>query len=159
MARKKISVMFVCMGNICRSPAAEGILRHLSQEDPSLQIHVESSGIGDWHLGQAPDKRMQEASQARGIALTSRAKQFQYNHLDKFDYILAADKEVLKYLYHMAKNPDQKAKIFLMSSFSTIYQGEEIPDPYYRANGAFELVLDMLEDSCDGLLQHFRENT
>lgn len=156
MKQKEVSVLFVCMGNICRSPAGEGILKHLVEQDPLLKISIESCGIGDWHIGQAPDHRMQEASKARGIPLTSRAKQFQDQFFDEFDYILAADKEVLKVLYHYAKTANQKAKIFLMTAFSSIYHGEEIPDPYYDSNGAFELVLDMLEESCQGLLQHLR---
>lgn len=151
-----VKVLFVCMGNICRSPAGEGILRHLVQQDQYLKIHVESCGIGDWHIGQAPDWRIQEASKARGIVLTGKAQQFHHRHLDDFDYILAADREVLKFLYHYAKTPDHKAKIHLMTAFGTLYKGQEIPDPYYQPGGAFELVLDMLEDSCHGLLQHIR---
>lgn len=144
------------MGNICRSPAGEAILKNLVNQDTSLQIYVESCGIGDWHLGQAPDKQMQQAAKGRGITLTSRAQQFQLTFFDKFDYILAADKEVLKYLYHYAKTPEQKAKIFLMTAFSSIYQGQEVPDPYCQSSGTFELVLDILEDSCMGLIQHIR---
>jgi protein-tyrosine phosphatase len=156
MGKREIRVLFVCMGNICRSPAGEGILRHISQQELTLNIYVESCGIGDWHIGQTPDRRIQEASKARGVALTSRAQQFQQGFLDQFDFILAADKEVLKSLYQYAKTPDHKSKIFLMTAFSSIYNNQEIPDPYYQANGAFELVLDMLEDSCQGLLQHIR---
>jgi protein-tyrosine phosphatase len=152
----EVYVLFVCMGNICRSPAGEGLLRHLVNQDSSLKIHVASCGIGNWHVGQAPDRRIQEASKARGIALNSRAQQFQPVFLDQFDYILVADQEVLKSLYHYAKTPAQKAKIFLMTAFSEIYRGQDIPDPYCLSIGAFDIVLDMLEDSCQGLLQHIR---
>lgn len=152
--KKGHRILFVCMGNICRSPAAEGILKHLVQKDPSLHIEVESCGIGDWHLGQGPDQRILAASKLRGIVLTSRAKQFQTHFLDQFDYLLVADREVLKYLYHYAKTPEQKAKIVLMTEFSPAYQGQEIPDPYCEGEGAFDLVLDMLEDACEGLLVH-----
>ena len=155
----RIHVLFVCMGNICRSPAGEGILKHLASQEPSLSLHVESCGIGDWHLGQAPDWRIQEASKARGILLAGKAQQFQHRHLDQFDYILAADMEVLKFLYHHAKTPDHKAKIHLMTAFSSLYAGQEIPDPYYQPSGAFEFVLDMLEESCQGLLQHIRSRS
>lgn len=157
MKKGEVRVLFVCMGNICRSPAGEGVLKWLVSQDPSLKIYVESCGIGDWHIGQAPDRRMQEASNVRGIALTGRAQQFKQDFFDRFDYILAADKEVLKFLYHYAKTPDQKAKISLMTSFSTIYAGQEVPDPYYQSNGAFELVLDMLEDACQGLIEKIRK--
>lgn len=157
MQKGDVRVLFVCMGNICRSPAAEAILKHMVKQDPSLKLDVESCGIGDWHIGQASDRRVQAAAKGRGIILTSRARQFQQAFLEDFDYILAADQEVLKYLYHYAKSPEQKAKIHLMTVFSSIYEDQEIPDPYYQANGAFELILDMLEDSCQGLLQHLRE--
>lgn len=153
---KTVRVMFVCMGNICRSPAAEGILKHLAQDESHFSLHVESCGVGDWHIGQAPDKRIQEASKARGIVLMSRAQQFQKEFLDDFDYILVADKEVLKFLYHYAKTPEHKAKIALMTEFSSLYRGQEVPDPYYQPGGAFELVLDMLEESCEGLMNHIR---
>src|SRR6476660_1394014 len=145
MKKKEIRVLFVCMGNICRSPAGEAILKHLVRQDPSLNIYVESCGIGDWHIGQPPDKRMQEATKERNISMTGRAQQFRYPFFDSFDYILVADKEVLKYLYQFAKTAEQKAKLFLMTAFSSLYAGQEIPDPYYQPNGAFELVLDMLE--------------
>lgn len=156
MIEKETGVLFVCMGNVCRSPAGEGILKHLIKADNSLKVFVESCGIGNWHIGQPPDSRIKEASKSRGVVLIGRAKPFQDEYLVKFDFILAADKEILKFLYQVAKTPDQKAKIFLMTEFSSIYKGQEIPDPYSYAEGAFELVLDMLEDSCLGLLQHIR---
>lgn len=150
---KKTSVLFVCMGNICRSPAGEAILRHLAAQNADLKIDVESCGIGDWHIGQPPDPRIQEAANNRGIYLESRAQVFQKSYFDRFDYILVADKEIIKFLYRYAKTPEHKAKILLMTAFSSLYQGQEIPDPYYIAGGAFDLVLDMLEDSCHGLLR------
>ena len=131
------------------------MLRHLaSKRSPYLELHIQSCGIGDWHIGQLPDERMRESSLARGINLTSRAQQFRPEFLDQFDFILAADKEVLNQLYIYAKNPEQKAKIHLMTEFSKSYYNKDIPDPYYYGGGAFEHVLDMLEDSCEGLLEH-----
>lgn len=152
-----VAVLFVCLGNICRSPAAEGILRHVAQKDPLFQdITIRSCGIGDWHIGQLPDERMREAAKTRGITLTSRAAQFQPEFLDEYDYILAADHEVLKGLYQVAKNPEHKSKIQLITAFSGSYRGQEIPDPYCAGIAAFDLVLDMLEDSCEGFLEHLR---
>lgn len=153
---KSTKVLFVCMANVCRSPAGEGMLKHLIQEHPSLTLHVESCGIGDWHLGQSPDWRMQEAAKSRGIPLTSVAKQFKSHFLDEYDYILVSDQEVLKHLYHYAKSPEQKSKVYLMTAFSPIYKGQEVPDPYYLGEGSFELILDILEDSCAGLLDHIQ---
>ncbi len=147
-------VLFVCMGNICRSPAAEGVLKHLLSQEKHLNIDVASCGIGDWHIGKLPDKRMQETAINRWIALTSRAQQFEYAFFDLFDYILVSDHEVLKHLYHYAKTPEHKSKLTLMTEFSTNYKNLEVPDPYYEPNSAFDLVLDMLEDSCQGLIQY-----
>lgn len=148
------SILFVCLGNICRSPAAEGVLRHLIEQDPRLKdIVIESCGIGDWHVGQLPDERMRNSAKGRGIILSSRAQQFKSEFLDRFDYILAADNEVLRDLYRFARNPEHKAKIHLITEFSASYKGEEIPDPYFGGEGGFELVLDMIEDSCEGLIK------
>ena len=154
--REIMRVLFVCMGNICRSPAGEGILKSLIDRDPSMAVYVESCGIGNWHVGQPPDKHIQQASLSRGIRLTSKAQQFKIEFLDQFDYILVADNEILKYLYQYAKIPEQKAKILLMTEFSSAYKRQEVPDPYCQGKGAFELVLDILEDSCQGLLEHIR---
>lgn len=151
------SVMFVCLGNICRSPAAEGLLRHIALRDPIGEVlYIESSGLGDWHIGQLPDERMRVAAKNRGIVLSSRAQQFKHAFLDRFDLILAADNQILKDLYQYAKTPDHKAKIHLITNFSSSYQGQEIPDPYYQGEAGFELVLDMIEDSCEGLLNFLK---
>jgi protein-tyrosine phosphatase len=151
-------ILFVCMGNICRSPAAEGVLKHILNQYGSFNLDVESCGIGDWHIGQAPDMRMQETAKARGIALTSRAQQFNTTFFDVFDYILVSDHEVMKFLYKYAQKPEHKAKIALMTEYSSNYKGQEVPDPYYEPDAAFDLVLDMLEDSCKGLLKHVSEH-
>jgi protein-tyrosine phosphatase len=145
------------MGNICRSPAAEGIFRSLiSRYGLSEQLRVESCGMGDWHAGQLPDERMRDASKLRGIILNSRAQQFKFEFFSTFDYILASDKEILNSLLHHAPLPEQKAKVHLMTAFSFSYKGQDIPDPYYGGEAGFENVLDMLEDSCEGLLEQIR---
>lgn len=151
------SVLFVCLGNICRSPAAEGILRHLAAKDAIKELVVESCGIGAWHVGQLPDERMRHASKNRGFYLESRAQQFTYAFYDRFDLILAADREVLNALIQHAQLPEHKTKIKLITHFSSCYPDEEIPDPYYRGDSGFEQVLDMIEDSCHGILEHLRD--
>ena len=149
------SVMFICLGNICRSPAAEGILKHqAAKQGLNLDLRVESCGIGGWHIGESPDIRTQEAAKNRGIVLSSRAKKFDPSFLQEFDLILAADSEVLHDLYRHAKTPEQKAKIHLINDFSEYYKGQDIPDPYYRGEAGFDLVMDMLEDACQGILEH-----
>src|SRR5262249_42337918 len=112
----------------------------------------------DWHIGQLPDERIRYAANARGVTLANRAQQFKREFLEEFDYILAADHEILNDLYRYANNPTQKSKIHLITEFSKAYKNEEIPDPYYQGEHAFELVLDMLEDSCQGLLEYIRKN-
>ena len=150
-----ISVLFVCLGNICRSPAAEGILRDLATKNANAKdLHVKSCGLGSWHVGQLPDARMQEAAQRRGLILSSRAQEIQPEFLDHFDYILAADHKVLNVLYQFAKTPEHKSKLQLITAFSRSYPNQEIPDPYYGGDAMFDLVLDMLEDACEGLLEH-----
>ena len=148
------AVLFVCLGNICRSPAGAAILDHLVTER-GLQntIQVDSCGMGDWHVGHSPDNRMQKSAQLRGFVLSGRAKVFQREFFDRFDYILAVDHEVLKALHDLAETTEQRAKIHLVTAFSTSFPNKEVPDPFYGHDGAFEHVLDILEDSCEGLLE------
>lgn len=150
-----ISVLYVCLGNICRSPAAEALLRQMNAEsDNPLELHVESCGLGSWHIGKLPHEDMQEAAGDRGLTLYSRAQLFKPEFLERFDYVLAVDQSVIHELYRYAKIPEQKAKIHLVTEYSKLYHGEKIPDPFSQGRVAFDLVLDMLEDSCQGLLNH-----
>lgn len=152
----KPSVLFVCLGNICRSPAAEGILRHLAKNE-DIDIDIESCGLGDWHAGSLPDERMREASKNRGFLLTSRAQKIKPEFFDRFDLIFVADQKVLNELYKFAEKPEHKAKMHFITHFSTAFKGQEIPDPYYQGEAGFEQVLDMLEDSCEGILAHIKK--
>lgn len=154
MIKKQPSVMFVCLGNICRSPAAEAILRKLEPE-----WSVASSGIGSWHVGSLPDERMREAALLRDLPLTSRAQQFLLDHYQQYDLILAADLEVLHHLQAHAKTPSENSKIHLITAFSELYQNQEVPDPYFQGGNAFDLVLDILEDSCRGISHHIKKSS
>ena len=147
------SVLFVCLGNICRSPCAEGVLRHYA-EIKNIDLHVESCGLGDWHQGQLPDERMRKTAQSRGIVLSSRAQAFKKEFFDKFDLILAADQAVIDELHKWAKIPEYKAKIQLMTKFSKEHHGKEVPDPFYHEMPVFEQVMDMIEEACNGILEH-----
>lgn len=152
------SILFVCLGNICRSPAAEGVMRHLASKEPGFEkIHIQSCGMGSWYVGQLPDERIRSAAKARGIDLTSRAQLFKPDFLDQFDYIFAADDEVLHHLYRYAKTPEQKSKIQLFTAFSSCYFNQKIPDPFYQGDAAFDYILDMIEDSCEGLIAHLKK--
>lgn len=151
MKNKQPSIMFVCLGNICRSPAAEAILRKLEPE-----WNIASSGLGSWHVGNLPDQRMREASLSRGLPLTSRAQQFILDHFDEFDLILAADNEVLHHLQAHAKSPKEKSKIHLITAFSDLYKNQEVPDPYFQGENAFDEVLDMLENACQGIVKYVK---
>ena len=154
-----IKVLFVCLGNICRSPAAEAILRQqVADNKLSNSIEVRSCGLGHWHVGQPPDLRMQEASLKRGLKLTSIGQQFKLGFFDDYDYILAADQEVLTKLRENVKNDAQQKKLHLITEFSSNYAGMDVPDPYYSLDDGFELVLDMLQDSCEGLLRKIAQN-
>jgi protein-tyrosine phosphatase len=124
---------------------------------PPIVVTVESCGVGNWSVGQMPDERMRLAAAERGVILASRAQQFNTTFYDKFNYILAVDDEVLNLLLQYAKRADQKAKIHLLSEYSSGYRGQGIPDPYYHGDAAFDHVLDMLEDCCYGLLNHIKE--
>lgn len=151
MAKK---ILFVCLGNICRSPAAEGVLRRLiEQKGLQNQVFIASCGIGSWHIGQPPDFRIRQAALERGITLNTRAKPFTANFLDEFDYIMASDPEVLAHLMTFANLPKQKAKLHLMTAFGKAFKGIAVPDPFYQGPGAFEHVLDVLEDACLGLIE------
>lgn len=146
------AVLFVCLGNICRSPAGEGMLRKMAQEAGMNDLIIESRGLGDWHLGQLPDERMRDAASGRGIHLSMRAQQITPSDFERFDLILAASHTVLLELLPLAQTPEQKSKVKLVTAFSKSYPDQDIPDPYYKDAADFELVLDMLEDSCRGIL-------
>lgn len=147
------AILCVCLANVCRSPAAEAMLRHLAEKGNFSDIVVDSCGIGDWHMGKLPDERMQRAAHDRGLVLSGRAKIFDSSFFDSFDYILAMDRMVLHELYVHARTPENKAKIHLITDYSITFRGEDIPDPYYKGEGGFETVLDMLEESCECFLR------
>lgn len=148
----KVHVLFVCLGNICRSPAAEGVLRSMADEN---EVYVESCGTATWSVGSLPDARMRRAAEKRGLTLESRAQLFQPEFLEAFDYILASDHRVLRDLQEFARE-ENKEKIMLMTAFSEAHFGKEVPDPYFDEERGFDLVLDMLEEACRGFLRRMR---
>jgi protein-tyrosine phosphatase len=152
------SILFVCLGNICRSPAAQGVFEHmLGEKKYPFQVQVGSCGLGDWHEGHLPDERMRHTAEARGVVLSSRAKSFEPRFFEEFDYILPVDKKVMYQLHLFAKTPEDRAKIHLLTRFSKVYKDQDIPDPYYCGQIHFETAMDMIEDACVGLLEHLQE--
>lgn len=154
-----IRVLFVCMGNICRSPTAEGVFRRLVEvsglED---QIAVDSAGTIDFHTGEGPDERAQQAAAVRGVDLSSiRARQVHTADFSSFDYIVAMDQDNLRYLKQEC--PEEFLnKLSLLLDHALDQSESEVPDPYYGAAGGFETVLDLVEAGSRGLLERIRED-
>ncbi|MFN7678847.1 MAG: low molecular weight protein-tyrosine-phosphatase [Cyanobacteriota bacterium] len=150
-------VLFVCLGNICRSPAAEGCFLHLlAREGLGEAFQVDSAGTGNWHVGQPPDPRMRAAAARRGISLPSQARQIVPADLDRFDHILVMDQSNLAAVRQLASARPSRATIALMTHYCQRHRGEEVPDPYYGGPEGFDQVLDLLETACEGLLEHLR---
>ena len=152
MAKK---ILFVCLGNICRSPAAEAICKQkIKDRDLENFFVVDSAGTGGWHVGNLADPRMRETASSRGIDLTSRSRKIEENDLYEFDHILVMDKDNL----HAVKLLNQKhldsinSKIELILTYSKDSHLDEVPDPYYGGQNGFEKVLDLLDNAMDGLI-------
>ena len=151
-------ILFICMGNICRSPAAEGIMKHKVQEqDLGHCFYIDSAGMHGWHEGELPDNRMRTHASRRGYALTSHSRPIKYNDFEKFDFIIGMDDGNLQDLKRMAPDSESLRKIHRMTDFCTMHKADCVPDPYYGGSSGFELVLDLLEDACDGLLDQLKE--
>lgn len=154
----KIKILFVCMGNICRSPSAEAVFKSLAGNNGfAKRFEIDSAGTIAYHAGESPDKRMQSHAVKRGYNLTGISRKFNpFTDFDHFDMIIGMDKENVYSLKQMARNQNDLDKIHLMTDFSKEWSYEEIPDPYYGGEEGFELVLDLLEDSCEGLLEKIK---
>lgn len=143
-------ILFVCLGNICRSPAAEGVLRHVLRERGlDGEIEVDSAGTGSWHVGERTDPRMREAASRRGYDLTSRGRQVTPEDLDAFDLIVAMDRDNLEGVRRLGSG---SADVRLLSDYLDDSYPDEVPDPYYGGDRGFETVLDMLEAAMEGIL-------
>lgn len=154
----KIKVLFVCMGNICRSPTAHGVFQHLvDQAELSEHIHVDSAGTHAYHVGNAPDRRSQMTAKARGYSLESlRARRVDTRDFDEFDYVLAMDQENYRILASICPG-EMQGKLDMFLAFSDDFNENEVPDPYYGGDQGFENVLDMVESASNGLLRAIRE--
>jgi len=153
MKLKKI--VFVCLGNICRSPSAEGVFKYLLKSGGFAgQFEIDSAGTHAYHVGEQADKRMRSHASKRGYELTSISRKFDPDiDFDYFDMIIGMDNENIRVLKSKTRNAADLQKIHKMTDFRKTFLYDEIPDPYYGGADGFELVLDLLEDSCKGLLE------
>lgn len=153
-----VKVLFVCMGNICRSPTAEGVFRHVvNQADLSDKIHIDSAGTHAYHVGNPPDARAQETARRRNIDLSSqRARKVQANDFHQFDYVICMDHNNHADLEHICP-VGQEERLSLFLDFATQYNETEVPDPYYGGAQGFEHVFDMVEDASRGLLSAIKD--
>ena len=156
--KKTYGVLFVCLGNICRSPSAEAVFRGMV-ERAGLQdrIRIDSAGIIGYHAGEGADVRMARHAARRGYRLTSVSRPVADRDFDRFDLIVGMDDSNIRDLERKTPGGGGRAEIRRMTDFCTQYEETEVPDPYYGGPGGFELVLDLLEDACGGLLRYVRD--
>ncbi len=149
-----MKVLMVCLGNICRSPLAEGILKNKVAEY-HLDWEIDSAGTGSWHVGNLPDSRSIAVAKNHGIDITDqRAMQFEPNHLNAFDLIFAMDASNYQNIIRLAENEDQKKKVHLIMNMSRPGMNQTVPDPYY-GNDGFESVYQMLDEACDKIIENY----
>ena len=153
-------VLFVCLGNICRSPTAEGVMARLvADAGLASEIELDSAGTGAWHVGSPPDERAAAAAAARGIAMRGVARQVRAADFDEFDLLLAMDAENHRNLRLLAPDPESAAKVRMLREFDPAAAGAaslDVPDPYYGGEDGFDRVLDLVEAACAGLLDELR---
>lgn len=159
MKSGKHTVLFICLGNICRSPAAEGIMKSLvEKEGMSDDFFIDSAAIGSWHIGQLPDSRMRKCGAEHGYRFDSHARQFQKSDFQHFDLIVVMDNENYRAITSMASSQADKDKVVRIADYLTHHREyTTVPDPYYGDYSDFELVIELLEDACQGLLDSIKE--
>lgn len=152
-------ICFVCLGNICRSPTAEGIFRHLVQErDLEPYFEIDSAGTSAYHIGETPNSNSRQVASRHGVELQSRARQFEYSDLEYYDLVLAMDQQNLRNLRNLDKNNRFDGQIRLMRSFDPQPDDGEVPDPYYGGMQGFENVFQVLKRSCEALLDELEQH-
>lgn len=153
-----IRVLFVCLGNICRSPTAEGVFRAVVERAGLLEhIEIDSAGTHAYHIGEPPDRRAQEAARRRGVDLSGlRGRRATHLDIERFDYVLAMDEENYQNLLAIAP-PELEGKIQLFLEYAPQRPEREVPDPYFGGDAGFERVLDMIEEAAHGLLAQLRQ--
>lgn len=154
-----VRVLFVCLGNICRSPTAEVIVRdRLARSGLTESVAVDSAGTGSWHVGKSPDPRAQEAASGRGYSMEGlRARQVHPDDFHRFDYVLAMDSDNLADLELLRDDEGGAAELALFLDFDPGGRNRDVPDPYYGGDQGFAHVLDLVESAADGLIEHLRD--
>lgn len=156
--KDRIKILFICLGNICRSPAAEGVLRSIVEEAGQAdRFEIDSAGTGNYHIGQLPDQRMRVHARRRGIELTHRCRQVRSYDFEDFDLIIPMDASNERNLQRLAPSPLLARKIVPMARFIDMaMRYDHVPDPYYEGAEGFELVLDLLQNGCARLFNMLR---
>ena len=156
----KISVLFVCMGNICRSPTAEGVFRHVvKQAGMQDKVMIDSAGTHAYHIGESPDKRSQAKAKEQGVDLSKqRARKALAEDFEHFDYIIAMDRSNYEDLKRLISNQEQAQKLSLFMDYADNWNNTEVPDPYYGGSNGFQEVFDMVTSASEGLLEHIQRN-
>ena len=153
MSDAAIRICFVCLGNICRSPTAEGVMKHLVKEAGlAPRFEISSAGTGAYHVGERADARSAEAARRQGIELTSEARQFVADDFDRFDYVVAMDRKNHAHLLQLAQSSKARDKIYLLRTFDSLAKIHDVPDPYFEDN--FDEVFEICRTGCAGLLEH-----
>lgn len=156
-ASVKHKILFVCLGNICRSPAAEGVMRHIASREGLCEVEIDSAGTYGGHAGDLPDPRMRHAASKRGYNLTHRARRITEEDFDRFDMIIVMDDMNYENVHRLAPSREAAQRIFRFMEFCRRHPDRTyVPDPYYEGHEGFELVLDLLEDGCEGIAEQIR---
>lgn len=154
----KYKILFVCLGNICRSPTAEGVMKSIIKENGADDLfYIDSAGINGYHTGEKADSRMRKQASKRGYDLTSRSRRIKpLTDYDDFDMVIGMDNTNIKDLKALAPSDEARSKIFKMTDFAINRSETVVPDPYYGGVDGFDLVLDILEDCCQGLFDKLK---
>ena len=155
--KNRTRILFVCLGNICRSPSAEAVFADILTKSQVLdQFVIDSAGTAGYHIGAKADARMRHHAKQRGIAITSRGRKLESSDFEYFDYIVGMDDSNITNIRALQERSEGDAKVVKMTDYAQKMTYTEVPDPYYGGEEGFELVLDILDDSCSGFLNHLQ---